>query len=267
VDGPALPTVSARANRGAESWPGNPTHSAGGAIERLQARLQEAASEKTKDWWERYLKGAASFRGVPMPVIRSTLRSWYTEEGLDDGPASDRKQLALDLLAENYSEDKLAGVLLLREHILADLTVYDIPSFAGAFHAGHIADWSVCDWFSVKVLSALIERDGRPMAEALAAWTRSDPLWQRGAAAVGLAPLAPRGDQNFEGFVELSIDVARANVRDDERFMQTSVGWLLRELSKTDPSAVQEFVREHERLLSREAHRMALAKIEGRGRR
>jgi len=92
------------------------------------------------------MKGAAAFRGVPMPVIRSTLRSWYTEEGLDDPPASDRKQLALDLLGESYSEDKLAGVLLLREHVLAELGVDDLPAFAAAFGAGHIADWGVCDW-------------------------------------------------------------------------------------------------------------------------
>ncbi len=253
----------ARPERASEA----PARSASGAIERLKARLQETADEKTRDWWERYLKGAASFRGVPMPVIRSTVRSWYAEEAIDDVPASDRKELALGLLAESYTEDKLAGVLLLREHILVELNVDDLPSFAAVFRAGHISDWSVCDWFSVKVLSALIERDGRSMAEAIAAWTESEPLWQRRAAAVALAPLAPRGEENFEGFVELSLEIARANVRDEERYAQTSVGWLLREISKTDPSAVQGFVRDHESLLSREARRMALAKIEGRGRR
>ena len=138
------------------------------AIERLQARLQEVASEKTKEWRERYMKGAASFRGVPMAAIRSTLKLWYVEEGLDDAPASIRRQVALDLLAESYSEDKLAGVLLMREHILTEVTVDDLPSFAAAFRAGHIADWGICDWFSVKVLAALVERDGRRMAEAIA---------------------------------------------------------------------------------------------------
>jgi len=39
----------------------------------------------------------------------------------------------LNLLAESYSEDKLAGVLLLREHILAELGVDDLPAFAAAF--------------------------------------------------------------------------------------------------------------------------------------
>ena len=237
------------------------------AIERLQARLEQAANVKSRDWWERYLKGVAAFRGVPMAVIRRALRDWASDEGLDRYSPSDQKELALGLLAQRFSEDKLAGILLLREHLLSALGARDLPSFAQAFRAGHIADWNICDWFSVKVLAALIERDGRPMAEAIAAWRESKPLWQRRAAAVALAPLAPGGDDNFEGFAELAIEVADANVRDDERSMQTSVGWLLRELSKRDPQAVRDFVIEHEGLLTREARRMALAKIEGRGRR
>jgi 3-methyladenine DNA glycosylase AlkD len=237
------------------------------ALARLQARLEEAASEKSRGWWERYLKGTAAFRGVPMPVIRRAVTEWSSDEGLDGLSPGDQKKLAFELLGQRFSEDKLAGVLLLGEHLLPALGARDLPSVARAFGAGHISDWNLCDWFSVKVLAALIERDGRPMAEAIAAWRESEPLWQRRAAAVALAPLAPRGGDNFEGFVELAIDVADANAGDDERFMQTSVGWLLRELSKRAPQTVRDFVREHEDLLSSEARRMALAKIGGRGRR
>jgi 3-methyladenine DNA glycosylase AlkD len=202
-----------------------------------------------------------------MPVIRRELREWHSDEALDALAPRDQKGLALELLRRDHSEDKLAGVLLLREHLLARLALTDLQSFAAVFAAGHISDWGLCDWFSVKVLTALVQRDGRPMAEALAGWTEADSLWQRRAAAVALAPLAPRGDENFEGFVDLAIDVARATARDDARFMQTGVGWLLRELSKADPRRVRDFVAEHECHMSREARRMALAKIEGRARR
>lgn len=200
-------------------------------------------------------------------MIRATLREWWREEALDDLAVSERKRLALKLLAESYSEDKLAGVLLLGEHLLPEVNADDLPSFAAAFSSGHISDWNVCDWFSVKVLAALVERNGRPMAEAIAGWRTAEPLWQRRAAAVALAPLAPKGEENFEGFVEVAVTVAEANARDPERFLQTSVGWLVRELSKGQPGVVREFVADHADLLSREARRMALAKLEGRGRR
>lgn len=236
-------------------------------IERLQARLEEVAGEKTKDRWERYQKRTASFRGVPMPAIRRGVAESYREEGLVELPAGERNVLALELIGESHSEDKLAGVLLLREHLIEGLGIEDLAPFAAASRAGHISAWNVCDSFSVKVFAALIEPNGPPMAEAIAAWRASEPRWRRRAAAVALAPLAPEGEKNFDGFVDLAIGVADANVRDPEMFMQRSVGWLLRELSKADPDTVRAFVAEHEALLSREARRMALAKLEGRGRR
>ena len=73
------------------------------------------------------------------------------------------------------------------------------------------------------------------MAEAIAGWSEATPLWQRRAGAVALAPLAPKGDGNFPNFTRLALGVCAANVRDSERFLQTSVGWLLRELSKAEP--------------------------------
>jgi hypothetical protein len=103
------------------------------AIERLQARLDEAASAESRDWWERYLKGTAAFRGVPMSVIRRAVRDWSRDEALDALSPRDQKQLALELLSRRYSEDKLAGVLLLREHLLPAIGTQDLPSFARSF--------------------------------------------------------------------------------------------------------------------------------------
>ena len=71
-----------------------------------------------------------------------------------------------------------------------------------------------------------------------------------------LAPLCRRDGRDFavRGFTELPLS-------------QTAVGWLLRELSKREPDVVKRFVAEHEAELSHDARRMAMAKIEGRGRR
>jgi len=33
----------------------------------IQRRLEAASSEETKIWWEKYLRGAAAFRGVGIP--------------------------------------------------------------------------------------------------------------------------------------------------------------------------------------------------------
>ena len=236
-------------------------------IEDLQARLQARADPERKAWWERYLKGEAAFRGVAMPAIRRELRAWHAEHRLGECPPEEGKALAFALMEQPLSEDKLAGILLLRELLFEHVGRGDLPRLARLFAEGHVADWSVCDWLGVKLLAGLVRRDGAPLARSLADWRRAGPLWQRRAAAVSLAPLAPAGNANFPGFTALALEVCEANVRDPARFSQTGVGWLLRELSKAEPAAVRAFVADHEGDLSREARRMALAKLEGRGRR
>ena len=40
--------------------------------DQVQDALDVAADERKRDWWVRYLKGEAEFRGVPAPAIRSS---------------------------------------------------------------------------------------------------------------------------------------------------------------------------------------------------
>ena len=220
------------------------------SVPELQARLAAAADPKTREWWEAYLKGAARFRGVKMSHIRAAVRAWAA----DARPAP---AVAYELFAQPHAEDKLAGVLLLREVLFDELDAREeLPRIAAAFDAGHIADWSACDWLCVKLLAALVERDG--VGAEIAAWVDAPGLWRRRAALVSFAPLAPRAD---DALAELVLTAAARLAADPERFAQTAIGWTLRELSKAHPQRVQAFADGHD--LSREARRMALAKLPG----
>ena len=92
-----------------------------GLIERLQLRLNARATAATRQWWTKYLRGAASFRGVKMGDVRKAVHAWFEEERLGERfSAGQQKDLALMLLEEDYAEDKLAGVLFdLRRGILS----------------------------------------------------------------------------------------------------------------------------------------------------
>ncbi len=229
-------------------------------IEGLQTRLQRHAKPKKKAWWEAYLKQVITFRGVSMAVIRREVREWL--------PVENRVELALALIREPLAEDKLAGILILAEHVVPAGTPPGaalLPLMVPLFEQGHIADWNTCDWFCVKFTHRLVIRDGSDLAPAIAAWSDTDTLWQRRAALVSFVNLAPKGDDNWPGFVEMLLRACATNVMDAARFSQTGVGWLLRELSKAEPDQVAAFVESHP--LSNEARKMALAKITGRGRR
>jgi 3-methyladenine DNA glycosylase AlkD len=85
--------------------------------------------------------------------------------------------------------------------------------------------------------------DRERFARAFAGWCRAESLWQRRAALVSLVRIARHGDANFAGFSDLVLETASVNATSPERFLQTAVGWALREL----PEAARELLEEHTR--------------------
>jgi 3-methyladenine DNA glycosylase AlkD len=210
-------------------------------ISTLQIRLQEKAMPKTKAWWESYMKQVIPFRGVKMPTIRAVLHQWYTSEGIDKGlNFAEQKDLALDLFQGEYAEDKLAGILFLQEILLPagaiDCTA-DISGFAALFTRGWIYDWNTCDWFCVKVLSPLIQREGKDCAEAIASWKTAENLWQARAAVVAFVGVATNRD--YYPLIQIAGEVL---IKRKERFAKTAVGWILRDISKHDELWVRAFI-------------------------
>lgn len=229
----------------------------------LQARLQERAQESKREWWASYLRGAAVFRGVPMADVRAAVHRWHRDHGLGDRSPMEQAGLGLELIRCGPTEDKLAGMLLFQEVLLpsgeppyASL----LPAFATLFEDGHLADWNSVDWFCVKVLGPLVERDGEPCARAVGEWRTGSTLWQRRAGAVAFVNLVGAGER-FPGFTAMVLESCRVLVGDPERFSQTGAGWVLRELGVAAPEAVEGFVGDHLASMSREAVRSAVKNL------
>jgi 3-methyladenine DNA glycosylase AlkD len=233
-----------------------------GLIERLQLRLNVHATDETREWWTKYLRGTASFRGVKMGDVRKAVHAWFKEERLGEHlSVGQQKDLALTLLKEDYSEDKLAGILFLQEILLPAGALdwhSDLPRFARLFDEGYICDWSICDWFCVKVLGSLVERQGEACARAISQWREANSVWQRRASVVAFANLAKDGDQNFPGFTEMVLENCTNLLGSQERFVQTGVGWVLRELSRSDGGRIKGFVEANLDRFSREALKNAI---------
>ncbi len=231
-------------------------------IARLQLRLNARATAATREWWTKYLRGAAFFRGVKMGDVRAAVHSWFEEEQLGKLLSVERqKDLALTLLEEDHAEDKLAGVLFLQEILLPEGALdwrSDLPRFARLFDEGYIRDWSICDWFCVKVLGPLVEQQGEPCARAISEWRGTQSVWQRRASVVAFANLARKGDQNFAGFTQMMLNDCSRLLGSQERFAQTGVGWVLRELSRSDRVRVIGFVEANLGRISREALKNAI---------
>ncbi len=225
-------------------------------------QIDRDADPATKAWFEAYLKGVIPFRGVKLPQVKAITKNWY--KSIVAFSLADQRAIAFALLHEAHSEDKLAGIVLLQEQLIPqDAIDYrtDLPRFAAVFQAGAIADWSTCDWFCLRVLTTLVKREGEACVRAIAAWKDAENLWQRRASCIPFVSLAKQGDRLFPGFTDLIVEVGETVVRSDERFSQTAVGWLWRELWVAEPERVMGAIEANIMQFSSEGLRYATEKM------
>ncbi len=233
------------------------------AIGRLARLLAASTTKKSKRFWSDYLKDAAEFRGVAVAAIHKCVSTWWQQEGLAQLSISDQRKVALRLFEERYTEDKLAGVHVLSELLIDDLTARDLPAFAKLFETGAISNWSICDQFCASVLSRMLDRSAErsALAVAIAAWSQGQSVWQRRAACVAFVGHAPGGRGFLPELPELLIGACASLVAEQQHFVQTGVGWTLRELAVPEPSVVVTFAEEHARSLSRDAMKLVVQKL------
>ena len=151
-------------------------------LDDLQTALATHADAARRQWWERYLKGQARFRGVSTRDIRRLSKAWWDGHDGDTLLPAEQLETCLALLRCPLTEDKLAGMLLLGERLIPAERLdcaSAVPRFATLYPAGHLADWNAVDWFCVRVLGPLIERSSEPCARSIAAWVEAEVLWQR----------------------------------------------------------------------------------------
>jgi 3-methyladenine DNA glycosylase AlkD len=225
----------------------------------LTSALVARADEATRTHWERYLKGDASFLGVPMAGVRSVVRGLWRSELAALGTA--RQLDVFRAWAQlPYTEQRLAAVLMVAEHLSPDLADEHVVDLAWPLDRGHFADWNIVDWFAVKALARFVAAGDRAArSAAVLQWGRAPGLWQRRAAVVAFVPHAQAARAFLPELPELLLEACRENVTaSEERWAHTGVGWVLRELSVTEPDLVAAFVDDSP--LNPEGRRMALAR-------
>ena len=186
---------------------------------------------------EAYHKADRTYLGVAVPVITDLVQGWRA--GLD---VPGRVALADALWQTNIHEARVAAAKLLTQaRIKDDDAVWRlIASWVPEFDAWAIAD-HVCDAGGRRLLadpSRIDEVEG---------WTTSESLWARRAALVITLPWTK---QNFPKPQDLAIrdrilGWAAGYADDPEWFIQKSVAWWLRDLSKHDPARTRAFLDQH----------------------
>jgi 3-methyladenine DNA glycosylase AlkD len=94
----------------------------------------------------------------------------------------------------------------------------------------------------------MIKENGVPCAKAFTKWSASKNVWQARASLVAFANYTKHSEYKL-----LMLGSCSKLIRREERFAKTAVGWILRELSKTNKNMVIAFIRKYGGYFSKES--------------
>lgn len=184
-----------------------------------------------------YHKAARRYLGVPNPVLNDLTKSWRQALSLPE-----RLALAEALWQTDIHEARIAAAKLLTQaRLRPDDAVWAlICTWVPDFDA-----WAIADHACMAGQRRLSADPSR--LDQVETWTASDHLWTRRAALVITLPWAklrhPKPAQEAERHRILGW--AAGYVDDPAWFIQKSVAWWLRDLSKHAPELTRAFLAQH----------------------
>jgi 3-methyladenine DNA glycosylase AlkD len=198
----------------------------------LEARLGELAEPARAAQEKRYLKSDLRHLGVALPVLRKVVVT--SAAGLD------REQtlaLVAELWEEPVHERRMAAVEIL---ILGTPRLHadDLAVAERLIRASHT--WAYVDALAVKVVGELVIRFPQLSAQ-LDAWVRDEDFWIRRTSLLALLPGIRAGAPDLG---RLSA-YGETLVEERQFFIRKALGWVLRELAKSEPAWVAAWVRDH----------------------
>lgn len=214
----------------------------------LTDQIQQHADAKTKAWFDNYLKGAIAYRGVKTPEVTKLVKEWRDRNNLKQYSTEEQLSICETLISGEFAEDKFAGTIYLQKFLLSHLNYQAIVELSDLlFDRGNFFDWSTTDWYCTRILDPTIIKHGMDAAEAIANGRFSLNLWRRRAAIVPF-----RHASKDEQYHSLITTIISDLLPSDERFIQTGVGWVLSDMSKSYPKKAESLFREHLRFFSKE---------------
>ena len=197
-----------------------------------------------------YLKSEMPCLGVNLPVIRQVVRSVVAEHPLDD---RDEWQRAIRDLWDNaeYREERHAA-LAIAAHRSATTWARD-PSSLDLYRYLIVtgAWWDLVDEVAHRIAD-LLHAAPADTRSAMLVWSTDPDRWLR-----RVSIICQVGAKDFTD-LDLLIRCIDANLDDRDFFLRKAIGWALRDLAKTNPEWVRQFVAERDDRLSALSRREAL---------
>ena len=205
--------------------------------EDIEARLGELADPARAVQEKRYLKSELRHLGVQLPVLREVAVTAAT--GLD---RAQTLALADELWRAPVHERRMAAIEILISNT-ALLTADDLAVAERLIRASHT--WAYVDALAVKVVGGLLTAHPS-LAATLDRWVRDENFWIRRTSLLALLPGIRAGAPDLDRLSAYGETLAGER----EFFIRKALGWVLRELAKSDPAWVTAWVGDHMAVVS-----------------
>lgn len=207
------------------------------SLSALRARIEPGRAEGQA----KYHKQSREVLGIPNPALNEITKTWRQQLGIEA-----RVALADALWQTDIFEARIvAAKLLTQARIRPDAAVWAlIESWVPEFDS-----WAIADHVCMAGQKRLLADPSR--LDTVEAWTGSDHMWTRRAALVITLPWAKMNNPKPDDLARRDriLGWAAGYVTNTEQgrdwFIQKSVAWWLRDLSKRDPDRVRAFLDRH----------------------
>lgn len=217
-------------------------------IKQFQQELEKESNIQTKRWFDNYLRGKISFRGLKTPQVRDLLIKFIQKNHLIESTEEKQIDFAFGLISKKKAEDKYAGIIYIQKHLLKKVDPNKLlDHIQRAFENGHFFEWSATDWLCTRVLCVMLKKNKEQLVEKISNWRLSSDLWQRRASIVAFLKCVDDGSLN-----SITESIISTLVQEKERFIQTGIGWFIASLSKKRPQHAELLVEKYFNQLSKE---------------
>jgi 3-methyladenine DNA glycosylase AlkD len=216
----------------------------------IRARMRELADDERAHVLQRFFKTGSGeygegdlFLGITIPELRKLAKQY----------GSIKLEEALSLLTSPYHEERvLALLMLIHAYSKGDEPAKEKIYGLYLKNTRFINNWDLVDLSAPRIVGDFLLTRSR---EPLYTLARSDSLWERRIAIISTFQFIKKADY-FD-----SLKISEMLLKDREDLIHKAVGWMLREIGKSDPAVEESFLREHYRLMPRTMLRYAIERF------
>lgn len=214
-------------------------------IEQIHKLLDDHAVEADALPMKKYMRDLFPFKGVKGPArqeIVKHLQDTYRLTGLEKGKMANADSLIVFMeqcWEQPWREFQYIAMALGEKHLRL-LQPEHLPALEQLIL--HKSWWDTIDWLAPKAVGSILRRFPEYVESWPDRWIEADNFWLQRSAILFQLKYKTRTD--FERLAAYILK--RASSR--EFFVQKAAGWALREYSKTEGLAVQEFIDQHPEL-------------------